>query len=178
MRIRKISTLLLFLAIFGSSCSVISRQVRSEAEPHMSFKAIAENVYAFSGKTVILAGYVLETKPSPDETTLEVLQAPLGLRDEPKEKTQSEGRFSVLYKGLLDPEIYRKDRKITVAGTIIRPSSAETESHPWPYIKVESREIYIWPEQKEARWGFYSSVGFGYRDYNNDRHHRMFYGAP
>jgi outer membrane lipoprotein len=64
---------------------------------------------------VILGGYILETKNLTDETIVEVLQAPLTFQVEPKSKDLSEGRFIVSHKGFLDPEVYNKDRKLTVA---------------------------------------------------------------
>ena len=135
---------LIFLST--AACSVISQQVRDESEPPISYRTLLEEADRYTGKNVILGGYILETKNQLGETTIEVLQTPLEFRDEPKAKERSEGRFIVLHKGFLDPEVYSKDRKITVAGTVLGTTIQKVGDHPFPCLQIESREIYIWPQ--------------------------------
>ena len=54
----------IFVAILlsAASCSVISSQVRKEAEPPVLFKTLVEETVSYIGKTVIVGGYILETK--------------------------------------------------------------------------------------------------------------------
>jgi outer membrane lipoprotein len=136
------TTLLITLMVFfTASCSVISHQVRTESEPAVPFETLVEETDRYVGKTVILGGYILETKNLAGETIIEVLQAPLTFRDEPKSKDRSEGRFTVSHKGFLDPEVYSKNRKITVAGTLSGCMVEKVET-----CKLASREIYVWPK--------------------------------
>jgi len=134
------------LLLFTVSCSVISRQIKEESLPPTSFRTLLQNINEYTGKTVILGGYVLETENKTDETIIRVLQAPLSFQDKPDSKDKTEGRFIVSYKGFLDPEVYSKDRRITVAGTIIGLQTEEIGSCPYACLKIESREIHIWPE--------------------------------
>ena len=107
------------------SCTVISKPVRSEAEPPVSFKTLVAQADQFRGRTVILGGYILETRNLASETIIKVLQVPLAVGEEPGLKDSSEGRFLVYHDGFLDPEIYGKDRVITVAGEVIGSGSEE-----------------------------------------------------
>lgn len=128
------------------SCSVISRQAREGSLQPMPFKALLESGELYTGKTVLLGGYILETENKAGETIIRVLQSPLAFWDEPAEKDKSEGRFIIVHKGFLDPEVYRKDRRITVAGVIAGMEVEDIGNCPYACLKIESREMHLWPE--------------------------------
>jgi outer membrane lipoprotein len=128
------------------SCTVISKPVRSEAEPPLPFKILVAQADQFRGRTVILGGYILETRNLASETIIKVLQVPLAIGEEPGLKDSSEGRFLVYHQGFLDPEVYSKDRVITVAGEVIGSGFEGTSGDPIKYLKIENRELYLWPE--------------------------------
>ena len=73
-----------------------------------------------------------------------ILQTPLGFREEPKSKDHSQGRFILVQKGFLEPEVYSKDRKITVAGKVIGSVVKKVDDFSHPYLQIEGREIYLW----------------------------------
>jgi outer membrane lipoprotein len=139
---------LLCLAALGVlvSCTVISKEIRSEAEPPVSFKTLVDQADQFVGRTVILGGYILETRNIESETVIEVLQVPMRIGEEPDLKDSSEGRFFVYHKEFLDPEIYSKDRVITVAGVVLGTGDKAIGDDRIRYLKIENREIYLWPE--------------------------------
>ena len=139
----------ILIAIFAGSCSVISQDIRTESIPPVDLKILLQEPNKYKGDTVILGGYILETDNLTDQTIIKVLQAPLGARDEPKSRDYSEGRFIVSQKGFLDPEIYSKDRKITVAGTVVGSVVEKVNEFSHPYLKIQSHEIYLWPKDQE-----------------------------
>ena len=128
------------------SCSVISHQVRSEADPPVPFQTLIRDADKFLGHTVILGGYILETKNLESETILKVLQTPLRFGEDPDLKKRSQGRFLVYHKGFLDPEVYSKDQAITVAGRVMGYVVEKIGEEHIQYLKIETREIYLWPE--------------------------------
>jgi outer membrane lipoprotein len=148
MRTLKLLLPALIMPLFITSCAVISQQIRDESIGPVPFKALIQNADKYKGKTVILGGYILETQNSTDKSIVKVLQAPLGSGETPKSKDMSEGRFIILKKGFLDPEIYQKDRKITVAGTIAGITIEKVNNFAQPYLEIESREIYLWPKDE------------------------------
>jgi outer membrane lipoprotein len=143
---KKLLKILVFLALVLSviSCSVISHQVRSEADPPVLFQTLIRDVDKFLGHTVILGGYILETKNLESETILKVLQTPLRFGEDPDLKKRSQGRFKVYHKGFLDPEVYIKDQVITVAGRVIGTALEKIGDEQIQYLKIENREIYLW----------------------------------
>ena len=116
------------------------------------FKTLLQQTDDYTGKTVILGGYILETKNLTAQTTIRVLQTPLGFGEEPKSKDKSEGRFLVLQEGFLDPEVYAKDRKITVAGKVLASNTETVGEQTLPYLEIESLEIYLWPKVEYYLW--------------------------
>lgn len=144
---RKITILICLLSLITAvSCTVISRQVRSEAESPVPFKTLIEEADKYSGRTVILGGYILETENLVSLTTLTVLQVPFRVGEEPDFRDHSQGRFVVYHKGFLDPEVYAKDRAITVAGRVIGSAVKKIGDEQVAYLEIENREIYLWPE--------------------------------
>jgi outer membrane lipoprotein len=147
MRILRTILISLFTLAVTASCSVISQQVRSESEPtSVPFKTLIAQVDKYHGHTVILGGYILETRNLESETILKVLQVPFRFGEEPDTRDRSQGRFKVYYTGFLDPEVYKKDRVITVAGRIIGSAVETIGADQIKYLKIENREIYLWPD--------------------------------
>lgn len=142
------------MMFFIMSCSVISQQVRKESMAPVNYKLLLQETDKYLGNTVILGGYILETRNLPDKSSIKVLQAPLGMGEGPKSRDDSEGRFIISNKGFLDPEIYSKDRKVTVAGIILGTVVEKVNQFDQTYLKIESREIYLWPK-KEDYWNPY-----------------------
>jgi outer membrane lipoprotein len=142
-KLHKIS-LIILASMVTVSCSVISHQVRSEADPPVPFQTLIRDVHKFLGHTVILGGYVLETKNLESETILKVLQTPLRFGEDPDLKRRSQGRFMVYHNGFLDPEVYSKGQVITVAGRVIGTAVEKIGDEQIQYLKIENREIYLW----------------------------------
>lgn len=134
-----------FATLLAFSCSVISRQARKDGSVSLPFEILLKDPGKSKGNTIILGGYILETRNLPDKTIIIVLQSPLQFRDEPGSRDDSKGRFMVTHKGFLDPEIYSKDRKITVAGIIVGLTSEPVDQDTYTYVTLQSREIYLWP---------------------------------
>ena len=148
----KAFALLCGLALTAGGCSVIHRQIRSRALPRMPFDQLLKDARRLKGSTVILGGYILETVNEPRVSILKVLQTPLGSGDEPRAKETSSGRFWVTYDGFLDPEIYAKDRMVTVAGTIEGAVPLQIGQAGLEALKLQALQIHLWPRQEPLRY--------------------------
>ena len=176
MNVLRSALLAILILVFTGSCSVISQQIRTESISPIDFKILLQESDKYMGDTVILGGYILETSNLTDQTIIRVLQAPLGVRDEPKSRDYSEGRFIISQKGFLDPEVYSKDRQITVAGTVIGSVVEKINDFSQPYLKIQSREIYLWPEDYAYYPDFYYDPWFyPYPYYRYRYHHYPYY---
>lgn len=148
--------LLVLPALFLSACSVVSRDIRRDAAPDITFESLKPDAAPYEGETVILGGYILETVNLAEQTRILVLQAPLSLRGEPKARDRSGGRFVVLYDGFLDPEVYKRERKLTVAGEVMGTEPTRINGHEYPLPVLKPLEIHLWREHEyPGRYYYY-----------------------
>lgn len=133
------------LLILSGCAPVISKSLKEQADPSLTFGDVIRNPEAFKGRTVVWGGEIIETTNEENgETMLEVFQRPLSWRDEPQETVASEGRFLVRVEKYLDPYVYRKGRKVTVAGEILGEEVRPIGKMDYRYPLVLSKEIYLW----------------------------------
>jgi outer membrane lipoprotein len=156
MDIKRILLLIILVVICTafSSCAsreVISEEIKAEAE-RVSFKTLAQQTDRYKGKTVILGGYIIETKNISGVANMTVLQTPLGRDEMPVSQGRSEGGFVLSYSGHLEPEVYEKGRRTTVAGKVVGRSVERTGNCPSPCLKLEYRQIYLWPVWEESSY--------------------------
>lgn len=148
--LKKIVFVVLVACLIGgflTGCATVpSRQFRTQAAPE-SFKAVLQDTDAYRGQKVILGGYVLETINEPDRTLLVVLQAPLDFQNSPKSQDLSEGRFLIQTRQFLDPEVFSKDRRLTVGGTMHGILSRQLGNTTYPYPLIESVELHLWSKE-------------------------------
>lgn len=141
--------LLLMAAILlpAGACSPISSQVQRQALD-VPFLNLMEDPERYQGEIVLLGGYIVQTRVQADRSLMVVLQTPLGMGDRPKERDQAHGRILVFHDGYLDPEVYARDRAVTVAGTVIGREAEKLDLCPYPCLVVRSREIHLWREDR------------------------------
>lgn len=176
--------LLSFLVLLSGCVHVISKDLRIKSDPSLTLNRSRQNPEAFKGKWVVWGGEIIETVAQKDATTqIEVYQRPLGWRGEPRETYPSEGRFLVLYDKYLDPYIFRRGKKITVAGEILGEKIKPLGEMDYRYPMVSSKQIYLWPEYyyqpypytyydpwwPYPYWGW--GIGFGYYNFPRHYHH-------
>lgn len=143
------------ILILVLSCSVLSKQIRDESIGPVDFDELIKDIDQYRGQTVVLGGYVLEVQNQKDQSVMTALQVPLQTGDKPAPKDRSRGRLIITYKGFLDPEVYSKERKITLAGKIIASSQDKPDTAPYPFLELEGREIHLWPIVKEYRRDYF-----------------------
>jgi outer membrane lipoprotein len=133
---------LLFTLLQG--CLPISKQLRAQADKTLTFQQVFQNPEAYKGQVVIWGGEVVETINQKDGTTLVVvLQRSLDWMEEPKFE-RSEGRFIIFVEGYVDPYVFRRGRRITVAGEIQGRKVMRLGELEYPYPLLLSKQIYLW----------------------------------
>jgi outer membrane lipoprotein len=179
--------LLSFLVLLSGCAHVISKDLRTKSDPSLTLTQVRQNPEAFKGKWVVWGGEIVETVNQKDDTTqIEVFQKPLGWRGEPKDTISSEGRFLILTDQYLDPYIFRRGKKITVAGEILGNKIKPLGEMDYRYPIVSSKQIYLWPEYYYQPypytyydpwwgypygWGYPYWGGFGFGVYYHHHHH-------
>ena len=159
MKIFHVFPLLTLFIGFLSGCA-IAPVVQENALPTMPFSELIAHADQYRGKAVILGGYVLEVENAEAYSRISAVQAPLGFGQHVKSKDLSEGRLILIYDGFIDPEVYTKDRQITVAGNILEGADNDPELH-FPFLKLKVNSIHLWSEEKPPlRDPFWEDVWF------------------
>ena len=151
-----LSVFLLSLACVGlTGCApAISRQFREQVRVPITFRTLLQEPEAHVGQKIILGGYILETVNQPESSVLTILQAPLDNQNKPKSQDLSEGRFLVQTEKFLDPEIYNKNRKITVGGNVLGGRSQPLGDRSYRYPVIGAEEIHLWERQVDCLRSF------------------------
>jgi outer membrane lipoprotein len=128
-----------------SGCAhVISKDLRAKVESSLTFTQVSQNPMAYKGKFIVWGGQIIQMINQKDGSTLiEVFERPLNWRGEPK-GTASDGRFLILVEKFVDPYIFFRNRKITVAGEILGEKMRPLGEIHYRYPLLLGREIYLW----------------------------------
>jgi len=164
---------IVFLLLLAGCAPVISKQVRDQIRPDITFKEVQKDPERYRGQMIILSGAIIEAKNTPEGTLLKVLQRPAGFRGRPKDVGESEGRFLALDSRYLDVTVYAKDRAVTIAGEIQGKRILPLDETQYAYTLIRVTELYLWPVIEERY--YYSPYPYYYNDYWwRHRHFRRF----
>ena len=178
--------LILPILLLPGCAHVISKDIRNQSDLFLTLKQVRGNPNAYSGKSVVWGGEIIQVISQEDGTTeIEVFQEPLDFRGEPKETVASEGRFLVLYSKFLDPYIYWEGRRITVAGELQGEKIEPLGQMYYRYPLVRSKQIHLWPDDYSYPyysyypWWYYDPWweypywwwGFGFHSHHHHHHH-------
>jgi len=140
----------LTLLCFVLGCApVISTELKTGADTSLSFKEVQENPEVYRGKIVLWGGEIVQVLPQENGTALiEVLEWPLGWWDKPRKTIEFRGKFLVSVKGPLDLSIYKRGKRITIAGEIQGKMQGdkikELTDSTYQYPVVLEKEMHAW----------------------------------
>jgi outer membrane lipoprotein len=143
-----LSSLALFLI---SGCAYpISEKWRQQAKEDLTFIQVVRNPEAYIGNIVIWGGIILEVSNPSNGAEIRILQGPLDSDEYPQEEI-TYGRFIAKASTFLDPVIYSKGRKITVAGEVIGKEVVPSGGMLLTYPVVSMKGVFLW-DRKRVWW--------------------------
>lgn len=159
----------LLVLVSGCATYPIADTLRQEANRDLTLSMVLENPTAYVGSIVIWGGRIIQTINHPHGTEIIVLETPLSSTGMPVHEQLSQGRFIARASRYLDPEIYRRGRRIILAGEIVGKETrplGETE-YTYPVVSVREshlveRERRIYPPPYYWDWGWYYPYGWPY----------------
>jgi len=171
---RLLALFLTILFLFLTGCAhVISKDLRVKADPSLTFGEVYQNPNAYQGKTVIWGGEIIDTTNQKDGTTfVEIFQLPLSRWGEPNDRYPSGGRFLIVTEKYLDPYLFRRGRKVTVAGEILGEEFRKLGEMDYRYPLLSGNQVHLWrdyyarpytsPYYYDPWWGFPYGWRFGF----------------
>ncbi|MDR4508987.1 MAG: Slp family lipoprotein [Candidatus Brocadiaceae bacterium] len=142
----KIFLLLFFLLLAAGCAPVISEQLRLQARQDITFREVFNDPEEYKGEIIIVSGVIIEAINTHEGTLMTILQRPSDSRGMPQDVDTSEGRFLALHTHYLDVEVYKKGRKVTIAGNVQGKRSQPLGEIQYDYPLIHVEELYLWPE--------------------------------
>lgn len=141
---RLLAFLVLLLAVSGCA-HVISPEMRQRAAKEPPFSSVLSNPENYVGQTVILGGIIIDAVNEPDNTTtLKVLETPLDYSGFPQDEESTQGRFMAKVSRYLDKEVYKKGRRITLAGEVAGKEVQPLGDTQYTYPVISVKELHLW----------------------------------
>jgi outer membrane lipoprotein len=144
-----------------SACAhVIPKDTLEQVDKQLTFSELQEAPEEHKGKAVVLGGVIVGLVNKKEGSLLEVYQTAMDQQGKPVSLDSSAGRFLALYHGLLESEIYRKGRRVTLAGIVQGEKIMKLGEIDYRYPFIVIKEIHLWKEERPLRhepypWGFW-----------------------
>jgi outer membrane lipoprotein len=145
MSIRTGCVVLVASALALSGCAhVISPEIRAQVNRNLTFRMVLQNPDAHRGATVIWGGVIVDTQNRRGVTDLVVVETPLKYGDFPSDWDSYQGRFIARTRRFLDPAVFSRGAKVTVAGTVAGEETRPLGATVYHYPVIDVRELHLW----------------------------------
>ncbi len=135
-----------FLFGFLWSCAFpISQRIQNFARKDLTYPAVIENPKPYEGTTVVWGGMISDIRNRNEGGEMAILEAPLDARGNPQLQT-IRGMFIARTDRYLDPKVYQRGKKITLAGDLSGQEVKIIAAVKYVYPVVQIVELHLWDE--------------------------------
>lgn len=96
------------------------------------------------GARVRWGGTIVDTRPGPDQTCVEILAREIGRDGRPRAGDAAHGRFLACRDGFKDPAVFTSGREITVVGRLTGFVSGQIGDFEYTYPSMAADVLYLW----------------------------------
>jgi outer membrane lipoprotein len=139
------------LALLVGCASHTGPRFETAGVRHIGPAEAVDGADAFNGETVIWGGRIAQVTPRDSGTELEILRYPLGEDQRPDLTATADRRFIARHPEQLDPQRYRRERRITVRGSLAGVNEGSVGDYPYTYPVLRVSDHELWPEPAPAR---------------------------
>jgi outer membrane lipoprotein len=142
-----IRTALLIAALLAlAGCASIPAPLAGEYADFQPDQATERSV----GAQVRWGGNIVDTRPGPNDTCIEILARELDRSFQPLGGDLTFGRFFACREGFRDPEVFTSGREVTVIGRLEDFVDDKIGEFVYRYPRLSAEVIYLWPERPEV----------------------------
>ncbi|HWR59568.1 MAG TPA: Slp family lipoprotein [Thermodesulfovibrionales bacterium] len=144
---RLIIVVLLSVSLFACA-PVLRKDYLDSGIRDIPLSEVKQNPAQYKGKIFILGGIIVSTKVTEEGSLIEAISLQTDSRGYPA--GSSEGRYLALYpkeKGMLDPQIYRKNRKISLAAEFVDTRQGKIDEAKYVYPFFSIKDFHLWEER-------------------------------
>lgn len=133
--------------ILLAGCSTLSKEARRGADRKLTIDQVQSSPETYKGRKVIWGGLIIQTENLEEFSQIEVLETELTIEDIPTDG-KSRGRFLIRTPRYIDPDIFRKDKRITVVGTIKGTQAGKIGKMNYAYLVIEPLEMKLFEDPR------------------------------
>jgi outer membrane lipoprotein len=149
--------IVLTLGVFvGCASYPVEKKYRQEAVVGLTVPMVQVDAQKYTGKVVIWGGTTVKVVNDSSGSRLTIMETPLDADGYPLNTAYSRGRFIAYSSMFLDPEIYRKGRKVTLAGEITGVTTQKLGEGTYNYPQVMVNELRYWQPNTDYYYPYYS----------------------
>jgi outer membrane lipoprotein len=143
-RLIRTSSLILLTSFVLSACTTIPEQLNGDYSVLTPDKTAEKDLQT----QIRWGGIILETRPEDSYTCFEILSKELEKSMRPGNDDQSFGRFIACKPGFYDPEVFEKEREVTVVGKIIHMDVRKVGDFDYNFPVVDIEFMSLWPKRR------------------------------
>jgi len=151
-----------------TACSNVPVAIKDAPNPDLQLAQLSGKASSHQGQKVRWGGQVVKVENTDKGATLHIAQFPLNSFGRPIIEGDSEGRFLAQTKEFVDPYIYEKGTRVTVAGLIVSDGTIKVDKKTMTVPIVQVSDIYRWVVSNYDRdpyWRgypyYYDHFGYG-----------------
>lgn len=142
--------------LLAGCASSVPEAIRSFPPGGPAVAEVKHDAARFVGTRVRWGGTIALVENRRTETLMEVVDHPVDRQGRPIVDRPSQGRFLARFQGFFDPAIYKRDRLLTVVGTVqdevTRPIG--DYAYSFPLVDVESYSLWEPPRYQTPCWWY------------------------
>jgi outer membrane lipoprotein len=129
-----------------SSCaSRMPKKIQGAFDNTLNAAQVHTQPNKFLSQQVRWGGKILNIENRQNTSRLTIVAFPLNSYGRPKNSDQSHGRFIAVVDKFLEPELYSKDREVTVTGILQKSETLKVGefSYSHPVVQVNSHHLWV-----------------------------------
>lgn len=141
------SILIVSFALLMSACSTVPENLRvPEGTELTNFDIAKKQPTLVKGQQARWGGIIAGVENKADSSIVEIVHFDLKDSTRPKQEDKTQGRFKVVFKGLLDPMIYQQGRSVTALGLIAEQQNGKIGEFEYAFPVLRDAQIHLWKE--------------------------------
>ncbi|APG28480.1 hypothetical protein A7E78_11880 [Syntrophotalea acetylenivorans] len=156
MRDTAIKWLVLILVLLAAGCSshVLSPAAHSTVDLPGGYKEYSRDPEAATGRTLMLAGFIVSNRVSRDGTVLTLLPYTMDKRGVPRSPVKGSGELLARSERILDPARYGPGHLVTLTATYVGREPRIVAEQQFGRPLFEIGEIQWWPREPHYPYGY------------------------
>ena len=140
---------LLSTGLLLAACVTTPEAIKNAPDNNPDLADVRSTPAKYAGRSVRWGGKITKVENREQDTWVHIVEHNLDRTGEPDDSDKTQGRFAAKITGFLDPEIYRKDRLMTVSGKIHGQLKDTVGEKPYKLMVVNVDTHHLWREVRK-----------------------------